>query len=232
MSHLFYEGTMADTAGDDELYRRYLSGEVSAGDELMERYADALIAYLYSFVHNRQDAEDLMLECFTVILADRPKIAAGCFRAYLFRMAHHKACSLWKRILRRMELPFYEGALMDADGNRTDGEKLFPDGLNWRIMEEAERQIVGEAGIRPAENTDPENVLWLRDRAAVLHKCLNRIPEQYREALWLVYAGGFSHEQTAQVLNCNRKRINNLITNGKKALREELKKEGFCGEDV
>ena len=88
---------------DDQLYQQYLSGDPSAGDELMLRYADALTAYLDAFLHNAQDAEDLMLDCFTVILVDKPKIREGNFRAYLFKTARNKANHLWKLRFRRQE---------------------------------------------------------------------------------------------------------------------------------
>ena len=88
---------------DDELYRQYLAGDGAAGDELMVRYSDILISYLDGFLHNPQDAEDLMLECFAVILVDKPKIAEGHFKAYLFKVARNKANHLWKLRFRRQE---------------------------------------------------------------------------------------------------------------------------------
>ena len=57
---------------DDELYREYLDGDSSAGDRLMLRYGDVLTAYLDGFLHNAHDAEDLMLDCFAVILVNKP----------------------------------------------------------------------------------------------------------------------------------------------------------------
>ncbi len=45
---------------EDELYRAYLAGEPEAGDRLMLRCADALTDYLTAFLHNVQDAEDLL----------------------------------------------------------------------------------------------------------------------------------------------------------------------------
>ena len=81
---------------DDELYHRYLSGDQSAGDELMLREGDALTAYLDAFLHHPQDAEDLMLDCFTVILVKKPAIRDGHFRAYLFRLARNQANRLGK----------------------------------------------------------------------------------------------------------------------------------------
>lgn len=88
---------------DDELYRLYLVGDASAGDQLMLRYGDALTAYLNAFLHHPHDAEDLMLDCFAVLLVRKPEIREGNFRAYLFRIARNKANHLWRVRLKRQE---------------------------------------------------------------------------------------------------------------------------------
>ena len=99
---------------DDQLYQNYLSGDISAGDALMLRYADALTAYLDGFLHNAHDAEDLMLDCFTVILVNRPAIGEGHFRAYLFKMARNKANRLWKLRFRQPEFTLDESLPMEG----------------------------------------------------------------------------------------------------------------------
>ncbi len=93
---------------DDELYRQYLAGDTYAGDRLMLRYADALTAYLDAFLHQPQDAEDLMLDCFAAILVGKPEIREGNFRAYLFRVARNKANRLWRLRLKRQEFTLDE----------------------------------------------------------------------------------------------------------------------------
>ena len=76
---------------DDELYRRFLSGDTLSYDELLIRYGDNLIFYLNGYLHNIQDAEDLMIEAFARIMAKKPSIREGCFKAYLFKTARNLA---------------------------------------------------------------------------------------------------------------------------------------------
>ena len=179
---------------DDALYRLFLSGEKSAGDQLMIRYADVLTAYLDGFLHNAQDAEDLMLGCFTVILVTRPAIEEGHFRAYLFKVARNKVNHLWKLRFRQPEFS------LDED--------------------------------LPAQVPSPEDTVWEDERNAILQKCLNRIAPQYREVLWLFYFMNLSYEQCAKVMNCTKKKIDNLLRNGKDRLRLELEKEGITYADI
>ncbi len=174
---------------DDELYKRYLSGDMASGDALMLRYGDMLTAYLTSFTGNECDAEDLMLDSFTVILVDKPRIGEGAFKAYLFKVARHKACRLYRKKVRLNE---------------------------FELPEDVE-----------AADSDPDIDILERERDETIKKCLGRIAPQYREALWLVYCMEFSYDQAAKVLKCTSKRIDNLLSNGKKALKAELEKEGI-----
>ncbi len=174
---------------EDELYRAYLDGDKAAGDALMLRCADALTAYLAAFLHNAEDAEDLMLDCFSVILVNKPRIAEGHFRAYLFKTARNKAGRLWKLRLKHREFSL---------------DETLPSGLYI-----------------------PEADVWAGERSVIVQRCLNRIAPQYREALWLVYDMELSYAQAAEVLGCGVKKIDNLLANGKKRMREELEKEGI-----
>ena len=108
---------------DDALYQRYLSGEESAGDELMLRYGNALTAYLDGFLHHAQDAEDLMLDCFAVILVRKPRIVPGAFRAYLFKTARNKANRLWRIRFRRRKFTLDE--TLPASDASSPEEQLF-----------------------------------------------------------------------------------------------------------
>ena len=179
---------------DDELYRAYLAGDQPAGDQLMLRYADGLTAYLAAFLPSLEDAEDLMLDCFSQILVNKPRIGQGNFRAYLFKMARNKAARLWRRRMKQKEF--------------SPEEEL------------------------PAPEGSPAEAVLSGERSAILHRCLNRIPPQYREALWLIYDGELSYAQAAEVLGCGVKKIDNLLANGKKRLRQELEKEGITHADV
>ena len=76
---------------DDELYNRFLTGDVSSYDDLMIRYGDSLTVYLCGYLHNWHDAEDLMIEAFARILVKKPHIRSGNFKAYLFKTARNLA---------------------------------------------------------------------------------------------------------------------------------------------
>ena len=179
---------------EDLLYRQYLSGDPSAGDRLMLSLGDALTAYLDAFLHNAQDAEDLMLDCFAVILVKKPRIKEGHFIPYLYKMARYKANRLWRERFKSQEFS------LDED--------------------------------LPSDRNGPEEEVWKGERNEILRRCLNRIAPQYREALYLYYDMGMSYQEAAEAMGGSKKKIEDLLRNGKKRLRLELEKEGITHADI
>ena len=56
---------------------------------------------------------------------------------------------------------------------------------------------------------------------------MERIDPMMREALWLIYFEDLSYDDTAKIMKVNQKKIDNLLTRGRKQLKEELEKEGY-----
>jgi len=54
---------------DEQAYERYLQGEEDALRVLLERYRQSLTLFLHGYVHNLEDAEELMLDAFAVTVA-------------------------------------------------------------------------------------------------------------------------------------------------------------------
>jgi RNA polymerase sigma-70 factor (ECF subfamily) len=103
---------------DDELYQRYLSGDTVAYDTLMLRHGDRLVLYLNGYLHDWQDAEDLMIEAFAQIMVKKPTIRAGNFKAYLYRTARNLA-SRFHTSFRKVRVFSLEAMALDeqlADG--------------------------------------------------------------------------------------------------------------------
>ena len=78
----------------EALYRRYLGGDEDALGALKERYGTKLTLYLDGYLCDLHEAEDLMIEAFAYLIAKRPAIRDGGFRAYLYQSARHMALRL------------------------------------------------------------------------------------------------------------------------------------------
>ena len=81
-----------ETISDERAYERYLLGEESAAEILVERYGDALIFYINGYIKDLHDAEDLMIEAFSLLFAkERPIRNEGSVKAYLYKTARNLA---------------------------------------------------------------------------------------------------------------------------------------------
>ncbi len=76
---------------DETLYRRYLSGDESGLESLMERYGNSLTFYINGYIHDVHDAEDLMIEAFARMIHKHPDLRDCGFKSYLYKTARHLA---------------------------------------------------------------------------------------------------------------------------------------------
>ena len=180
---------------DDELYSRFLAGDMTAGDELMAKYAGRLILYVDALIHDMRDSEDVVIETFAVILTRRPKIREGGFQAYVYQAVRRRAIRFHVRKNRMSVVSLDE----------EDAEEI--------------------------EAVRPEDEFIRDERRRSVRLCLNRIDPECREALWLTYFEGMSYTEAAAVMGVNNKKIDNLLLKGKRAMKEELSREGITRAD-
>lgn len=113
---------------DETAYRRYLDGENTAADLLVEKYGDPLTIYINGYIKDIHEAEDLMIEAFSRIFAkERPITSEGSFKAYLYKTARHLALRHKQKrrfvILRLDELDFEPQSDALADTELIRGEQ-------------------------------------------------------------------------------------------------------------
>lgn len=92
---------------DESLYRIYLAeGSEDALRELLLRHRESLTLFIFGFVRNMDDAEELMLDAFAVAAA-RTSAYSGrsSFRTWLFGIGRHLAL---RQLRRHRELPSQE----------------------------------------------------------------------------------------------------------------------------
>lgn len=85
-------------------------------------------------------------------------------------------------------------------------------------LDDAERVLYAE---------DEEKNLLRKERAKAVYCALNRLPEPYREVLYLAYFEDFSLQELCTATKRSKKQVYNLLARAKKSLKEILKKEGF-----
>lgn len=77
-----------------------------------------------------------------------------------------------------------------------------------------------------------EKAYLREERRIIVHRALSRIPPDYGRVLYLKFFAELSNEEIACVMAKNRRQIENLVYQAKRALRSELDKEGFVYEGL
>ncbi|MGI6752613.1 MAG: RNA polymerase sigma factor [Anaerovoracaceae bacterium] len=116
-------------AADEVLYQAYLNGDDSGLSLLMDQYGDRLTLYINGYLHDIHDSEDLMIEAFAYLIAKKPKICDGCFKAYLYKMARNLSLRFVAR--KRMKRTFsFEEIEKEPESKTLIDETLQKEELN------------------------------------------------------------------------------------------------------
>ena len=134
---------------DDELYSRFLAGDMAAADALLVKYTGRLIMYVDAMIHDIKDSEDLVIDAFAMLLTKRPNIREGGFQAYLYRMVRNRAIRFSAR-RRKMRIFSLE---------EEDAEELLAERPEDEFLKDERRKAVQ----RCLNRISPEcrEVIWL-----------------------------------------------------------------------
>ena len=171
---------------DEVLYRRFLDTRNEADlTILFERHKDALTLFLYGYVHNMEDAEELMIDSFAEVAAGRTIFAGrSSFKTWLFAVA---------RNLARMHL------------RRNRVETL--------SMDEAP-EIAGD----PSDG--PEQMLLKDEQNRTLYQAMEKLDDQARQVLSLVYFEDMNYDEVARVLGKTRRQTYKIAERSKEKLKK------------
>lgn len=73
------------------LYRRYLDGDNSALEQLVQDYGNGLVRFAYVYVRDSSAAEDIMEDTFATLIIKRKRFSeVASFKTYLYKIARNK----------------------------------------------------------------------------------------------------------------------------------------------
>ncbi|MCL4523595.1 MAG: RNA polymerase sigma factor [Acidobacteria bacterium] len=176
---------------------------VKAGDDasfelLLEKYRTPLVHFLFRMVRDAATAEDLAQEVFLRVYRARKKYAPSAkFTTWLFRIATNLALNAIRDSRNeKMGVSIDEGANGgDAEQPRMDVADKRP-GMVERMME--------------------------RDRAAVIKRAIQALPEKQRAAVLLHKYHDLDYDEIASILHCSESALKSLLFRAYETLRVEL----------
>ena len=126
----------AEYESDEELYRKYLSGnDEDSFRILFLRHKDSLILFLNGYVHNFDDAEELMIDAFAEAAGGASFSGRSSFKTWLFSIGKKMALTRMRKApplpLDREDLP--------ADASGSPETELLRDERSLQLYRALER---------------------------------------------------------------------------------------------
>jgi RNA polymerase sigma-70 factor, ECF subfamily len=177
--------------------------DVKAGDDasfelLLRKYRTPLVSYLGRMTGDSAAAEDLAQEVFLRIYRARFQYAPSAkFTTWIFRIATNLALNARRDgRYRQAEVSIHEESYSD-DGGR-------------RILE------------IPDGKPGAEQHLLARDRAALIRRAVEELPEKQRAAVLLHKYEDMDYDQIAGILSCSESALKSILFRAYETLRVKL----------
>lgn len=220
---------------DDLIYSRYLAERNEADFRvLLERHKESLMLFLYSFVHNMEDAEELMLDDYAEAAAGANYSGKSTFKTWLFSIGKKMALMRLRKQRFAARAIYPVGGSLCQDSERSNAaltdEPLSPAGGS--LCQDSGRPkptlIDEESFGRTGEAVGPPELNILREeRNRQLYEALSGLKEDYRQILILLYFEEMSHEEAGKVMGKTKRQTYHLAERGRAALKEKLERMGF-----
>ena len=183
---------------DHELIEATGKGDEAAFGELVRRYQNPLINYLYRILYDYEESIDLAQETFVRIYLAIDRYHTGyAFTTYMYRIASNLAVSEIRRRKARKLLSLT--GLYQYEGD--EGKVFQP----------------------PDEQPLAEDVLIGDEEREVIEKAIAALPERYRMPIILREIEEMTYEEVAYVLELGLGTTKSRISRGRKLLRNKMR---------
>lgn len=83
-----------------------------------------------------------------------------------------------------------------------------------------------------SDEADLEEIYIREEKKIIIHRAMSKLKSEYRQVLWLIYFEGFTSGEVSTVMKKSVHSVETLVYRARKALKNELLKEGFVYEDL
>lgn len=188
----------AQSDPDAALMLRVKRGDRAAFAELVDKYKQPVMNFIFRSLHDEAEAEDLAQNVFLQVYKSRSRYKQTAkFSTWLFTIARNLCLN---ELRRRSRHP------------AESLEETHPENEDQPI-----RQFEDKSQLAA-----PDNVLH-GELADKIEEALSGLPENQRSAILLCRQDDLSYEEIAKVLRCSLSATKSLIHRGREALKEKLK---------
>ena len=191
------------STSDEDLVKRAQKGDVSALDELLNRYQNKAFAIAYQFSSgDREEAKDITQEAFLKVVRGIKKFKGGSsFFTWFYRIIVN-TCLDWGRKRQRWKRIFYRN---QAEGDPYENDKP--------TLEEK-----SEAGVA----SNPVAILKNKQLMEDILAALKTLPEKQRMVFQLKAMNGLSIREISQIMGSAEGTVKSHLFRATHFLREAL----------
>ncbi|HSY43103.1 MAG TPA: sigma-70 family RNA polymerase sigma factor [Candidatus Acidoferrum sp.] len=183
---------------DAALMLRVKRGDRAAFAELVDKYKQPVVNFIFRSLRDEAEAEDLAQNVFLQVYKSRSRYKQTAkFSTWLFTIARNLCLN---ELRRRSRHP-----AESLEETHTENE------------DQPARQFEDKSQLAA-----PEEVLH-GELAQKIEEALGELPENQRSAILLCRQDDLSYEEIAKVLRCSLSATKSLIHRGREALKEKLK---------
>lgn len=179
---------------DEELIERFQNGDVYAFDLIVKRYKNQLLNFIYRFLGNTEEAEDLVQETFLRVYRNRKayqKVAK--FSTWIYTIAGNLAKTELRKRKRRRFFSISELGYNDKDYDISD------------------------------ENYNPERDVDGRIKETMIHEKIMELSPKFREVIILRDVQQLSYEEISEIVNIPLGTVKSRVNRGRLKLQEKLR---------
>ncbi len=189
---------------DEDLMSQFQAGTVEAFDILVGRYKDPLTNYIYRFLGDMKECEDLLQETFLRVYRNRHSYRRiARFSTWLYTIAGNLARSEYRKRKRRRI-----SSLQSVNKNDEEYEMEVPD-----------------------ETFSPDKDTESSIQDFYIQEALAQIPEEFREVVVLRDVQQLSYEEIAEITGLPMGTVKSRINRGRTKLQILLKDIYFVQEE-
>ena len=178
---------------DEELIARFQNGDVYAFEQIVHRYKNPLINFVYHFLGDRIDAEDVVQETFLRVFRNKHLYRnIAKFSTWIYTIAGNLAKTELRRRRRRKLLSLSQMGYEDK-------EYELPD---------------------PFASTD--RIVTTRMNEKEIHDAINALPVKFKEVVVLRDIQEFSYEEISKILKIPIGTVKSRVNRGRLRLQKKL----------
>ncbi|MCK4753703.1 MAG: sigma-70 family RNA polymerase sigma factor [Calditrichia bacterium] len=178
---------------DEELIARFQNGDAYAFDLLVHRYKDPLLNFIFRFLSDLVESEDIVQETFYRVYKNKHYYKeVAKFSTWIYTIA---------------------GNLAKTELRRRKRRKVFS--IHKETAAEKELEL-------PDLKSDPEKEVNTVITEKIIQKSINSLPQKFKQVIVLRDIQGFSYEEISSIIKVPLGTVKSRVNRARLKLQEDL----------